>query len=164
MKTLFIMILSLAAFVFAQSDPGMKTNEFVKKAGSGDMKEVQLGNLALQNATSQGVKDFGRTLAKDHSKAVDDLKEIAKNNNIKFPDKLDEKDQAKVQEFQQTNKSDFDKKFVQYMIKDHKKDIQDFTKAAKNNKNKDVREWAEKNLPVLKKHLDIAQKLSNNMK
>ncbi len=139
----------------------MKINKFVIEAASDDMKEVRLGKMAELKGTSKYVKDYGRTLIKDHSKSVEDLKEVAKNNDIKFPHDLNENHKKKVQEFRKTDNLNFDNKFLQYMIQDHEEDIQDFEEEVKSEKNEDVKNWAQKNIPVLKKHLDIARNLSS---
>ena len=65
----------------------MIINDFVIEAASNDMKEVELGKIAEKKAISEGVKNYGRILVKDHSRSTDDLKKAAKNNNIKFPNK-----------------------------------------------------------------------------
>ncbi len=162
MKVIFMImiILGVSTFAIAQTN---STNEFVNKAGSGSMKEAKLGQIAAQRANSAKVKEYGRTLNKDHSKAADELMKIAKSNNLDFPNSMSEKDQEKVQEFQVIEISSFDKKFVEYMIKDHEKDIREFEDAANNNKNEDVRDWAKKTLPTLRNHLQIAQSLSGKI-
>jgi putative membrane protein len=47
------------------------------------MGEVKLGQLAQQNGSSDAVKEFGKRMETDHSKANDQLKDIASKNNIK---------------------------------------------------------------------------------
>src|SRR5215211_5864160 len=51
-----------------------KDKDFVLKAAGGGVMEVELGNIAQQNASSQRVKDFGSMMVRDHSKANDELK------------------------------------------------------------------------------------------
>ena len=52
-------------------------------AASGGMGEVKLGQLAQQNGSSDAVKEFGKRMETDHSKANDQLKDIASKNSIK---------------------------------------------------------------------------------
>ena len=69
-----------AASGFAK-DKEMKTEgmdaAFIPKAASGGMTEVELGKLAAEKGASQEVKDFCNRMVKDHSKANDELKEVA---------------------------------------------------------------------------------------
>jgi len=43
------------------------------------------------------------------------------------------------------------------MVKDHKKDVKEFEKQAKNAKDADVRNFASKTLPTLQEHLKMAE-------
>ena len=51
--------------------------DFVMKAASGGLMEVELGNIAQQNAASQRVKDFGSMMVRDHSAANQELMSFA---------------------------------------------------------------------------------------
>ena len=58
---------------------------FMDKAAQGGMAEVELGQLAEQNASSQEVKDFGKRMVTDHSKANDELKQLASKQDVTLP-------------------------------------------------------------------------------
>src|SRR3954453_6181141 len=68
--------------------------KFMDTAAQGGMAEVELGQLAQQNAQSQQVKDFGQRMVTDHSKANDQLKQLAAQKGVSLPTSLDSKDQA----------------------------------------------------------------------
>ena len=70
--------------------------KFAKDAAIGGMFEVELGKLALQKASSDPVKQFAQKMVDDHSKAGDQLKEIAGKDSITLPDALDSKHQARI--------------------------------------------------------------------
>ena len=137
-------------------------DKFVKEAIRGDNSEVMLGNLAAEQASSQDVKDFGRTLATDHGKAKDEAVSVAQQLNVAPPDGM--KDEAKEEMAKLTEMSGnaFDDEFVAYMVKDHEKDISDFEEQADFD-NGPAGDMAEKQLPTLKKHLQIAQSLQSKM-
>src|SRR4030095_16400186 len=69
---------------------------FVKKAAMGGMVEVQLGNLAQQKAASDGVRQFGTRMVQDHTKANDELKQLAASKNLQVPAALDKEHQKDV--------------------------------------------------------------------
>ena len=56
---------------------------FANKAAQGGMAEVKLGHLAKEKASSQAVKDFGQRMIDDHTKAGDELKDVAGKKGVK---------------------------------------------------------------------------------
>src|SRR3954471_15428335 len=67
---------------------GKEDSTFVMEAAAGGMEEVELGNVAQQQATNQRVKDFGAMMVRDHSKANDELKSLASSRGITIPSTL----------------------------------------------------------------------------
>ena len=51
--------------------------DFVNQQLSGGMAEVELGRMASQRAVHPDVKRFGQMMVEDHTKAGNELKEIA---------------------------------------------------------------------------------------
>src|ERR1700682_3611841 len=52
-------------------------SEFMQKAAMGGLLEVELGRLATQKGSSDVVKQFGQRMIDDHSKANQELQQIA---------------------------------------------------------------------------------------
>lgn len=50
--------------------------QFVRKAATGGLAEVQLGQMALQRAASPEVKQFAQQMVDDHTKANNELRQI----------------------------------------------------------------------------------------
>ena len=69
---------------------------FAQKAAVGGMAEVEMGKMAQQKASSDQVKQFGARMVDDHSKANDELKQIASAKGIALPTDLDAKHKAKM--------------------------------------------------------------------
>jgi putative membrane protein len=144
--------------------PSQESKDFVTKAASGGMLEVQLGQLAQQNAKSQRVKDFGSMMVTDHSKANDELKSLASSNNVTVPAALLPQHQKHLDMMSKMKGDAFDKQYMDMMVNDHKEDIGDFKKEANSNTNDAFKGFASKTLPVLQKHLDSAQAIHGKMK
>jgi putative membrane protein len=53
----------------------------------------------------------------------------------------------------------FDKDYMDGMVQDHQKDVQEFTDESQNAKDPAVKQWASNTLPVLQKHLQKAQQI-----
>ena len=140
-----------------------QASDFLTAALQGDNSEVKLGNLAKDNASSQGVKDFGKMLADDHGKAKDQVKKIADGLNLSLHDSTTPEAEAEYTKLQGLKGKDFDKEFVSYMVDDHKKDIDDFQKEADSSDPAQVTDLAKQTLPKLKKHLDTAESLQKKL-
>jgi putative membrane protein len=133
--------------------------QFIRKAIEGDNSEMMLGRMAERNAVSEGVRNFGRTLATDHSMARDEAVRVAARLGIR-PTKEPAVEAAQERDRLQglAGRRAFDREFVRYMIADHRKDISEFRQEASEGHGPASR-MAERQLPTLRKHLDIALSL-----
>ena len=137
---------------------------FAKKAAEGGMAEVELGQLATQNAESADVKQFGQRMVDDHTKANDQLKQIAEKNNITLPTELNAKDKAEKDRLSKLNGAAFDRAYMHHMVMDHTKDVNEFKKEASSGKNADIKSFAEQTTPTLEDHLKMAKQINSSTK
>lgn len=133
---------------------------FVKMAASDGMHEVELGKIGAAQAKNDDVKKFAEMMVKDHSKANEELKAAAKAANIGVPDKIDDKHQKHIDAFKDYKGSDFDGDYIKHMVADHTEAVALFTRASKELKDKELRDFATKTLPVIQGHLEQAKKLN----
>src|ERR1051326_1567642 len=125
---------------------------FMQDAAKGGMMEVAMGRVAEQNATDSEVKSFGARMVKDHGKANEELKALAKEENVQL---TGEKSPGKWKS---------DKDYMGQMVKDHEKDLAAFEKEAKDGTDPDVKSFANKTAEVVRKHLDMAKKIDGKLK
>ena len=138
-------------------------SEFMTKAASGGMMEVQLGQLAQQNGMSQDVKDFGKMMVDDHTKANEELKALAAQKNITLPDSMGQEQMDHVEELRGKANADFDQAYMSLMVDDHQEDVDLFQEAAQNLQDPDTKAFASKTVPILQQHLDRAQQVNNTV-
>jgi putative membrane protein len=148
-----ILVASTSVALAAKSD-----KKFMKDAIQGNNSEVQLGELAQQNGATQEMRNFGKTLSDDHAAANEKAVSIARSMDINPPTTMTAEAQNEKQKLEKLSGDAFDREFANYMVKDHKNDIQEFQRQA--NGSGEVANFAQENLPTLKKHLEIAQSLS----
>ncbi len=147
-----------AAGSLASSD-----RDFVMKAANGGMLEVKLGQLATQRAQSEQVKKFGQKMVDDHSKANDELKQLAQGKGIELPADLKGEEKEHFTKFEKATGADFDREYVRMMVEDHRQDLADFKKEAKDGKDAGLRSWAAKTLPTLEEHDKMIEQIASSM-
>jgi len=142
------------------SAKGGSDSGFVKKAAQGGMAEVELGKLATEKASSDDVKQFGQKMVDDHSKANDQLKQIASQKNMDVPSDLAPKDKAEVDRLSKLSGPAFDRAYMRYMVMDHTKDATEFKKEANNGSDQDIKGFASNTLTTIQDHLKMAKDIN----
>ncbi len=124
---------------------------FMMTAAKDGMREVHMGQMAMQNGQSPEIKKLGQTIMNDHTKANSQLMAIAQKKNVKLDtrhrmDKMSKKDMA-----------NFDQAWLRMMVVDHQKDIALYRRQAQSGGDPDLKAFARKTTPVLEKHLRLVQ-------
>lgn len=145
----------------AMPPPSKADADFLVEAASGEMMEVELGKLVQTKSQSERVKAFSSMMITDHEAGGEKLRDLAGSKNITLPPSVDAERQKEklIKEGE-----DFDWAYINLMIDDHKKDIREFQKMAKNGADSEIKAFAAENLPMLYKHLDSAQSILKTMK
>ncbi|MCF0069323.1 DUF4142 domain-containing protein [Dyadobacter sp. CY261] len=134
-------------------------SDFAIEAANGGMTEVQLGEVAKQKGTNPKVKEFGEMMVTDHTKANNELKALAASKNITLPAAPNEEMQKATADISSKNGKDFDKAYIDQMVKDHQKTVELFEDGQKNVKDPEIKAFIDKTLPVLKSHLEHVKTL-----
>ena len=139
------------------------TKDFANEAAAGGMMEVELGNIAMKNASAQSVKDFGKMMVDDHTKINDQLKDLASTKGINLPTTVTSDQQKEIDKLSKKTGADFDKDYVSMMVDDHKKDIAAFKKNGDKLTDIDFKNFITNALPTLQKHLDAIESIKKKM-
>lgn len=137
--------------------------KFVKDAAQGGMEEVELGKLAAQKASDPDVKSFGQKMVDDHSKANDQLQQLASQKGVTLSPTLSSTKKGDVNKLSKLSGAAFDRAYVSMMVKDHKQDVAEFQKESAKAKDADLKSWASTTLPTLQDHLTMVQGISSKM-
>jgi putative membrane protein len=147
-------LLLVPSFAVAQDK---NSQSFLIKAIEGNHAEVEMGKLAQKIGQSDQVKSFGKMLETDHGDANKKAIQTAQSMVVSPPSGPNKEQKADYDKMVKMTGAAFDKMFAEHMVKDHKKDIGEYEKAAKA---KDAAgQYASDTLPTLKKHLEAAQSL-----
>src|SRR5438094_10443522 len=115
------------------------------------MMEVAMGRVAEKNASNREVKNLSARKMKKHSKANEELKAIAKEENVGWPV---EKEAGKWKS---------DKDYMDAMVKDHEKDLAAFEKEAEERSDPKLKRFADKSAKIVREHLQMPKETDANM-
>lgn len=133
--------------------------KFVTKAAQGGMLEVALGRHVEQNAESPDVRNFGQRMVTDHSRAEEELRNLAQAKGVTVPTQLDSDHRATYDKLAKLQGAKLDKEYSDDMVDDHEEDVKEFERASRDLKDPELRAWAAKTLPTLQSHLATARDL-----
>lgn len=140
------------------------SSDFVDNAAAGGIAEIETSKLALEKSSSADVKAFANMMITDHTKANEELISLAKKHDIEVPDEttLVKKAKAKILDMREES---FDAAYANNQVMAHEETIALFKKEAetvtddKKPGNTELKAFAQKMLPDLEKHLQMAKKL-----
>jgi putative membrane protein len=139
-----------------QSQPGAKAMDldkhFMKSVAGGNMFEIQLSQLAQQKSQDEKVKQFAQKMVQDHTKAGEELKQLAQSKGVQLPQQLPEMKQEELQIFQTLSGAEFDQAYKSCMKVGHAKNVAAFEEKSKHAKDAELKAWTAKTLPTLKMH------------
>ncbi len=138
--------------------------EWAVKAANGGMTEVEFSKLAQTKGTNAKVKEFADMMVKDHGGANEKLMELAKKKNITLPTTIGADEQKELADLQTKSGADFDKAYVDAMVKGHKDAADLFEKGSKDAKDADLKAFATETLPVIKGHLQAIEAIQKGLK
>ena len=154
--TIFAPLMALATGA-APAAVSSAENKFATEAAQGGVAEVEMGQLALQKATSPEVKQFAQRMVSDHTQANQELMLLAKSEGMDLPFQVDAKHKSAMERLQGMYGTAFDTAYMQSMVQDHEWDVADFQKEAQSGSDSGLKAFAQKFLPVLQQHLQMAQ-------
>ncbi|WP_051312917.1 DUF4142 domain-containing protein [Sporocytophaga myxococcoides] len=141
----------------------MDPKEFVQKAATGGMAEVEMGKLAVKNAKDKEVKSFAQMMVDEHTKANTELKKIATKQNITVPTSVGEEKTMMMNELKKKTGTEFDKAYIKDMVDSHKKMLDLFQKASTELKDTELKNYAATNIKTIQMHYDKATALESKL-
>jgi putative membrane protein len=151
------LLLTAAASFAAEVSAGDR--RFVEEAAAGGQAEVSDGQLAQEKGASNEVKQFGSKMVSDHSQANSELMQIAQSKGITPPSHPTRSEMRAEKQLDRLSGSAFDRQYAKEQVADHQKTIALFQKEANSGTDPDLKAFANKLLPKLQQHLQMAESL-----
>ncbi|WP_342377719.1 DUF4142 domain-containing protein [Myxococcus stipitatus] len=142
---------------------------FLEMLHHGNQMEVQMGQLAQKNGASQGVKDFGARMEREHGKADEKLMAYAKSKGLQLGEPpaatpldkaMNDSGHALMEELQLLRGPAFDRRYLAVMVGDHDMDIAKVMAGQQQfSSNAGLRGMLDETLTLMKQHRQSAYRL-----
>jgi putative membrane protein len=126
---------------------------FLRNAAQEQLAEIGLGRLAVKKASDKKVKEVGTEILEDHEYASQELKDLSATVRIYLPVEMNDQQKKAQQRLSHLSGNEFDKAFIAYMLKKHRKQVEELQKNALKLHNDNVKQWAQATEPILEVHL-----------
>ena len=132
--------------------------KFIKDASESVYYALHLTGMAEKNASATPTKEVAKSIKEDGDKIWEELGAIAQAKGEKMTTDLSGGDKSSSERLGKNKEDKFDKPFLKELSKEVKRLATAFQTAAKSAQDPEVKTFAEKWLPTLKKHEEAADK------
>ncbi len=134
---------------------------FMVMATYSNYDEIDFGNLALSKSANDSVKMLASRMVTDHTIALTTLKDtLGPQYNLTLPSSMDSLHMAIQAQINTYTGVQFDTAYVHGQVRDHMATIALFENEINNGNNENIKAFANKNLPILQMHLQMAESVA----
>src|SRR5881394_4318392 len=134
----------------------------MKQLAQANLNEIEGGKAAASKAQSPDVKQFAQKMVDDHTQMLNDLKSLAEQKGVALPQSASIKDMAQMKLMERSSGAEFDKKYMEEMVKDHQKDAKEVQDLAAKTKDSDFKAALQKASTKINEHLQLAQRIASS--
>jgi putative membrane protein len=135
--------------------------EFIREVLEDGTTKVMLGQLAQKKSQSDDVKQFGQTMAQDNSQFNEQvLAQVAKLIGLEGPRGLSKKDKQLAASFEALSGPQFDEEYSKLMVKEHQRDLKEFTSEAHNTEDRIMKMAAGHGMNIVSQHLELIEEIA----
>lgn len=98
---------------------------------------------------------------KHHPQANNQLQQLATQKGVTLPNDIGNENQKVRQQLSKLSGTSFDRKYMNYMVKDHTKDVSLYRRQAQQGQDPDLKAFAAQTVPILQEHLQLARSIVN---
>jgi putative membrane protein len=122
-----------------------------------DLKEIAIGKMAEQKASSDEVRAYADQLVKDHTSADQMVVATAQKKGTRLRDSQGSHGKVAQQKLSSASGAQFDRLFLEQSSADHKKLISELDQEREDASDDDIEALIDKIVPILQQHQDLAQ-------
>lgn len=158
-KTIFSGAFAVLFGVAANLALAAEGENFVDEASAKGIAEIETAKMALDKGTSEDVKQFAQKMIDDHTKANQELAQLAQAKDLEMSDEAMLMDKAKAMILKLRDGENFDEAYANNQVVAHEQTIEMYQDYVEGGENADLKQFAQKTLPKLEEHLKQAKDL-----
>ncbi len=148
---------------------GAKLNQtderMIKQLAEANLAEISAGKLAQDKAQSEEVKSFAKKMVDDHTKALDELKQLAQSKGVTLPTEPNKQHMAMERKLQAQSGAKFDRQYMQQAgDRSHKETYKLLQRASSRAEDSDLKNFASKAIATVESHQQMAKETTSNLK
>jgi putative membrane protein len=133
---------------------------FIKDSSEGSLAEINFAKLALAKSKDPNVRKFAEKMITDHTKLIESMKPFAAKYDVKASG-APLMDHAKYEELKLKSGTDFDRAYVEAMVKDHNDDLKKFIDEENSTSDPELKAAVAKGEKVILEHTEMIDNIAH---
>jgi putative membrane protein len=151
---------STSTQTFTQGKLGASDRQLVRQLAYANLAEIEAGRMAQSKSTNDQVRSFAQQMIDDHTRALQQLQQLADAKGITLPTKPNEKHRAQAARLNKLSGDAFDRQYLANAgLSDHRKTHALVSRVQSTAKNSELKQLAANLLPNIDQHLRLAQQV-----
>lgn len=137
--------------------------QFLQRAAASGMMEVGMAKLVSGRTDNEAIQQLADQMITDHNEANSEIVRLAESKSVDIPHMLSDRQKEVYDRFSGMDKGQaFEAAYLQNQIRAHQRAINLFATKAENAKDADIKAFARKTEPILRRHLERIQQLAGS--
>ncbi|WP_162427949.1 DUF4142 domain-containing protein [Pontibacter pudoricolor] len=136
---------------------------FVAEAASADMLYLQLSKEAITRGVSPEVKEMAQQMQEEHEQMLTELQELGSRGNFVLPQTLGNAHKEIYDEVASKEGIAFDLAYIREVRHLHDELLDRYEDMSKNGVSMEVKQYASRQLPLIRQHLEQAEALEKKI-
>lgn len=139
--------------------------KLMSEIAQANLAEISTGKLAQEKSQNDQVKSFAQKMVDDHTKALDDLRQLAQAKGVTLPTEPDRQQKAMEKRLSSLSGEKFDKQYLEQAgERSHKESHKLLKQASTKAQDTDLKNYASKTMGVVESHQQMAEETERSMK
>jgi putative membrane protein len=143
---------------------GEKDAQYLVDAYCSGLYEIEASQQAKQKATRSDVKDLASQMIEEHARLNESLKALSAKKQVSLQQGLTEEQLKDIKEYDDKKGVKYDEAYISKVVEKHEKSIKLAEEAAEKASDTEIRSFFSNALPSLRRHLEMAMSLKDNLK